>query len=197
MNLSVSNEGTKASTPADRKRLHWYLVIFGILLALFVSSRNVTAKADRYKARIVQEEGQEIARSVDNFFNEYGYLPVPEKEGASLDAGFVTDEGPGVQVLRILMGKDPDRNPRAVPFLKPHEGKDRKGGLIHEEGTGKVTGMFDPWGNPYHLVFDTDYNEEIVVNIMGKEEKVTGKHVLVFTAGKDRKLGTADDVRSW
>lgn len=200
MDPSVSNEGTKVPpSPANRKRrrILWYVVTFGILLVFYVSSRNISAKADRYRAMIVEVEGQEIATSVERFFNEYGYLPVPEKESSSLDAGFVTDEELGVEVLRILTGKDQDRNPKDVPFFRPHEGKDRKGGLIYEEGTGKIMGLFDAWGNPYQLVFDTDYSEDIVVSIMGKEETVPGQRVIAYSAGKDRKLGTADDFRSW
>ena len=200
--MSHSNDEESTKPPLSRAagsqwRIRWYLVIFGFFLAVYVLFRLPTHDQDAAKTARTETTARALAMSVESFFNEYGYLPVPEKEGSSLDLGFVTDEEPGVEVLRILMGKDQDRNPRGVPFLKPHEGKDRKGGLIHEESTGKVTGMFDPWGNPYQMVFDSDYNEEIVVNIMGKPETVKGQHVLVYSAGKDRKLGTADDVRSW
>jgi len=181
----------------SRRRIRWYLAGAGMIVASIVLFRLPTHDQDSRNTAHTKATGTALATSVESFLTESGYLPVPEKEGSSLDLGFVTDEGPGVQVLRILTGKDPERNPRGVPYLRTREGKDRKNGLIYEEGTGKVTGMFDPWGNPYQMVFDTDYNEEIVVNIMGKPETVKGQHVLVYSAGKDRKLGTADDVRSW
>jgi len=169
-----------------------------LLLAAFAYVLLAPTTDEDFRKRMVTEAmARSIATSVESFSIENGNLPVPKTVGSAPDAKFVTDATPGVEILEILMGKDLTGNPRAVSYLKMKERKDRKSGPIYDKRTGKLTALLDAWGNPYHLVLDTDYNEEITVNLMGKDEKIPGKRVLVYSAGKDGKLETADDIRSW
>jgi hypothetical protein len=61
--------------------------------------------------------------------------------------------------------------------------------------------LFDAWGQPYFIVFDDDYNDEIpnpiVPVIPGDAPIIRGVKSVVYSSGADRILGTRDDVRTW
>jgi hypothetical protein len=81
--------------------------------------------------------------------------------------------------------------------LSVREGKNRKNGLIHSQSGDSVEGLFDPWGNPYTVILDTDDDEFLRFKIAGKDVKLNGRRVSVFSPGADRKEGTDDDIRTW
>jgi hypothetical protein len=75
-------------------------------------------------------------------------------------------------------------------------------GLVYEAGTTtKVRGLYDPWGRPYKIMLDNDYDEELALTIGGTTKTLRGRRVAVWSSGADGKsddIKTAtDDVKNW
>jgi hypothetical protein len=135
-----------------------------------------------------------IESAVNNIYSEYGALP---------DVGdrVTTDSEKGVKFLTILLGVEGNiskpENPRAIKFLSVKEGANRKGGLIFDSKGRLPEGLFDPWGNPYTVILDTDYDEQLHFEIAGKPVLLKDRRVAVFSPGGDHRPGTSDDVKTW
>jgi hypothetical protein len=135
-----------------------------------------------------------IETAVNNIYSEYGRMP---------DVGerVTTDSASGVKLLIILLGLEGPSanpiNPRGIKFLSVKEGRNRKGGLIHALDGNLPEGLFDPYGNPYTVILDTDDDEQLHFEIAGRPVHLKGRRVAVFSPGADRKPGTGDDVTTW
>ena len=140
-----------------------------------------------------------IESAVNNFYTEYGSMPSDE----STDTEFVTDEAAGINLLKALLGIDKTLNPRGLKFLSAKEGKSNKNGLIYNSSSTDVTGMFDPWGGPFNVKMDLDYDEKVVVQPKGAgnlSANLNGRRVAVWSDGADGISASgkaADDVKTW
>jgi prepilin-type N-terminal cleavage/methylation domain-containing protein len=141
-----------------------------------------------------------IESAVNNFYTEYGSMPSDE----STDTEFVTDEAAGINLLKALLGIDKTLNPRGLKFLSAKEGKSNKNGLIYNSSSTDVTGMFDPWGGPFNVMMDLDYDEKLVgVQPKGAgnlSANLNGRRVAVWSDGADGISASgkaADDVKTW
>ena len=133
-----------------------------------------------------------LASAVENFYGEYNRLP---------DVGgrrVVTAYGGGLDLLRILLAleKRGGQNDRSVIFLQGKEAKDQRGGIDYGDGD-TVEGVYDAFGNPYTVILNADYEDELVFQWGGREVRLRGKQVAVWSVGKDGIEGTEDDARSW
>jgi prepilin-type N-terminal cleavage/methylation domain-containing protein len=140
-----------------------------------------------------------IESAVNNFYTEYGSMP-----SAGTGDTTVKTDGAGINLLKTLLGMDTVLNPRSIKFLSAKEGKANKNGLIYDASGNNITGMFDPWGGPYNVILDLDYDEKLV----GVKPKGTGsaaatlngRRVAVWSDGADGVSATgkaADDVKTW
>jgi prepilin-type N-terminal cleavage/methylation domain-containing protein len=140
-----------------------------------------------------------IESAVNNFYTEYGSMPSDE----STDTVFVTDEAAGIDLLKALLGMDKTLNPRGLKFLSAKEGKSNKNGLIYNSSSTDVSGMFDPWGGPFNVMMDLDYDEKVVVQPKGAgnlSANLNGRRVAVWSDGADGISASgkaADDVKTW
>ena len=131
-----------------------------------------------------------LESAVHNFYTEFGKLPVTEDR-------VKTDTPTGISFLTIILGLEKSENIRGIKFLSVKEGKNRKNGLIYPESGDAIEGLFDPWGNPYTVILDSDYDEFLRFKIGTKDIELKGRRVAVFSPGPDHKEGTGDDVRTW
>ena len=144
-----------------------------------------------------------LESAVNNFYTEYGSAPVD-----NITSDTTVETGPaGVTLLRVLLGAEATTgtvlNTRAVKFLSVKEGK-KKGtggsnGLIYSTA-GAPEGLYDPWGGPYKVRLDGDYDEKLTPNRTGfSDPQLNGRKVAVWSEGADfssgRKIG--DDVITW
>jgi prepilin-type N-terminal cleavage/methylation domain-containing protein len=140
-----------------------------------------------------------IESAVNNFYTEYGSMP-----SAGTGDTTVKTDGAGINLLKTLLGMDTVLNPRSIKFLSAKEGKANKNGLIYDASGNNITGMYDPWGGPYNVILDLDYDEKLV----GVKPKGTGsaaatlngRRVAVWSDGADGVSATgkaADDVKTW
>jgi prepilin-type N-terminal cleavage/methylation domain-containing protein len=140
-----------------------------------------------------------IESAVNNFYTEYGSMP----SDVSQDTEFVTDEAAGIDLLKALLGMDKTLNPRGLKFLSAKEGKSNKNGLIYNSSSTDITGMFDPWGGPFNVKMDLDYDEKVVVQPKGAgnlSANLNGRRVAVWSDGADGISASgkaADDVKTW
>ena len=171
------------------------LVVIAIIAVLAAAGFAAgTAAINRAKRLKALAAANAVESAVNEFYREYGRLP---------DVGemLTTDTGRGVELVVILMGKEPptDRmqNSKALNFLGGmREGKAKKDGLIFEGGGSTPTGLFDPWGNGYEVTLDADYDEEIT-DPLSSGTVLRGRRVLVWSKGADKKQGGTDDVKTW
>ncbi len=135
-----------------------------------------------------------IESAVNNVYSEYGKIP-------DARVRVTTDSAEGVKLLTILLGLEDksskQENPRDIKFLAVKEGWNRKGGMIFDAKGRFPEGLFDPYGNPYTVILDTDIDEQLEFDIAGKPFHLKGRRAAVFSPGRDGKLGTSDDVKTW
>lgn len=170
------------------------LLVVIAIIAVLAAAGFAAGNAAIQRARKVS--GQAIATSVDSavtsFYNDNGYLP---------DVGdrVETDAGNGVELLKILLGEEGGgsdvQNKKGIRYLTVKEGKSGRDGLIYNGNA--VRSLKDPWGNPFIVVMDTEYEDKLTFQLGGTSVTLNGKKVAVFSYGADKKGGTADDVKSF
>jgi prepilin-type N-terminal cleavage/methylation domain-containing protein len=175
------------------------LVVIAIIAVLagagFAAGNAAIQKAKRVTA---QASATALESAVNNFFTEYGSLPVETPSATALS----TDAGPGLALLKVLVGSTDSTsvklNPRSIKFLSVKEGKAKRNGMIYTT-TGVPDGLYDPWGGPYKVVLDHDYDDIVEAAVGGATSKLNGRKVAVWSEGADYKTDkkTADDVKTW
>ena len=150
-----------------------------------------------------------IESAVNAYYTEYGGLPTKQTED---EPAVNTTDKDAVDFLNVLLGyketAEPPLNTRAIKFLTVTDGKANKNGLMYEKGNmTTITGFFDPWGGPYFVMMDADYNDELKVQPAAASVAVTlrGRKVAVWSNGADcinggkgaNKGKIADDVKTW
>jgi hypothetical protein len=157
-----------------------------------MSFAGVNAAMKKAKRLEGETAANAIRSAVDAFYSEYNRLP--DVSGGQLR----TDSGEGVKLLRILLAEEKEDNTRQVTFLSAKEGRAKKGGLIYGSGSSAtVEGMYDPFGNPFTVVMNTEYNDALTFQMGSKSFTLRGQNVAVYSPGGDKELNTSDDIKSF
>ena len=178
------------------------IAIIAVLAAMgFAGAQAALNRAKKMKARKICVT---MDQAVLGFYDDYGHMP--GLGDANADRELVTDIDAGIQLVTILLGyeKDSDEmeNPKKVRFFEAPEGKSKRDGIQYGAGSGNtVEGLFDPWGEPYRVLLDGDYNEQLKNPFTGTGNSaiLRGKRVVTYTYGKNatNDNGSGDDVASW
>lgn len=145
----------------------------------------------------------QLEQAIDAFYDTYGALPVDSA------APFATNSTTGRELLAILMAKEPAagvlKNPRKIVFFKGRDAKSKNDGVYFE--TGVLEGLYDPWGSPFTVVLDSDYDQSITVaipkgNIPNASDDgiIRNRNAAIYSLGKDPKatlIPPKDLVRTW
>ncbi len=176
------------------------LLVVIAIIAVLASAGFAAGTAAMNKAKKVTgtAAAQSVVSAVNNFYTENSAMPVPAGN-ASTEGGtkYETTSVEGVKILNILTGQEDEINTRKVRYLEVKEAKGKKGGIVYSPSGKEVTGLYDPWGNPFFMVLDTNYEERLKVKPGKKEETLPGRRCAVYSAGQDKKLGTTDDIKTW
>jgi prepilin-type N-terminal cleavage/methylation domain-containing protein len=140
---------------------------------------------------------QQITMAVRAFELEYGRLPTVDGQ-----AEFSADNDKLMNVLRGTAdaGSQLEMNPRRVAFIEPKIAKGLKGGI------GSDGKFYDPWGTPYKILLDENYDNKIDnFYSSGAGFPTLNFKVIAASAGPDtafgdgnKDAGTAkDDILSW
>jgi len=132
------------------------LVVIAIIAVLAAASfGGALALKEKAKRTTAQAAAMSLVTAVNAFYSEYTTLP---------NVAASTDTNSPV-LLNILMAKEeagPDmQNDRKIRFLEMKQAKGDKGGIIYDGDD--VDSLADPWGQPYHVVLNTNYEDSITV----------------------------------
>lgn len=191
------------SNPFSRKgfTLIELLVVIAIIAVLAAAGFAVgPAMMNRAKKVSAQAGATSLATAVEQFYTEYSALPDPGSNDT--DAEYSTTEANGVTLLEILAGVDDgDQNPRKVRFLSAKEAKNGRDGIEYSSDGNSIEGMTDPWGQPFYIRLDYNYDERITVDPAGSapSSNLNGRRVAVYSLGVEKPAdATAKSlVRSW
>ena len=161
------------------------------------SLRDVADKAKKAKA---MNEVILLNNAIKMYELDYGKLPIKDSEKIQAkDLAVNTLSG---NLLSVLSGHNTDGlNPRKLAFYQGKEAKDMdskkpKGGVF---GTVDRLQLADPWGNPYFIVFDSNY-DGILKGLPGSRGKNIARNVVIWSTGGSEDFEKFDPdkwIRSW
>ncbi len=183
------------------------LVVIVIVMILAGLSFSVgSGMMQRARKTAAQQVTNNIATSVEQFYSEYNLLPDPvgSSDEDNTANPYETNETNGINLLEILSGLEDEQNERKLRFLNVKEaenGKERDG-IVFDSTGDNIVGLFDPWGEPYYVVLDYDYDDRlefIPSTAYNYEAKLNSKRVAVYSLGTDTPNGAKrqDLVKSW
>lgn len=167
------------------------LVVIAIIATLAATSFTI-GPAMINKARKVSAlaSATGITNAVEQFYSEYSALPDPAASPGSTDETIETNTAQGATLLNILSGIGGNsQNPRGIRFLTAKEAKNNRDGVVYAAGgagaASNIEQMFDPWGQPYFVRLDFDYDEQLTFVPRSGIPSVTlnQKRVAVYSLG--------------
>ena len=186
--------------PTSRKESKplWVMPATIMVIPLLIAAATVTAcNANNHRPHGKSPSlasAHALESAINNFYTEYGDLPYVGNQ-------VTTDTPDGLRLLNVLLGLERDvakhKNTRNIKFLSVKIGKDKRNGLIYTSSGTSVEGLYDLWGNPYAVVLDADFDEHLQFNYGAKPVELKGRHVAIYSPGKDKKAGTSDDIKTW
>ena len=186
------------------------LVVIAIIIILagllFAGLRGAQEQARRTQAK---NDLTQIVTAVNAYYTEYGKYPlVPAADTIYGPAGSLND-GLFYTLRAVAFGANAGdvANPRKIVFISPPYVKDPanpRAGIGTPTGTGPGQ-FFDPWGTPYRVEIDGNYDNQITTNPYtantGAGPAPLTISVIAWSLGKDAIQGTnfnaSDDVISW
>ena len=183
------------------------IVIIAVLMGLaFPVFQGVQNQAKRTQTR---NDLTQIVTAVNAYYTEYGRYPLTPTNPADTTYGTIpTNE----QLFNELRSVTAMQNPRGIVFLSPPDVKDVNNPRAGISSAPATAGQyFDPWGKPYLIRIDTDYDNQVnnpyAQNAGGAPLLRSG--VIAWSFGKDAVSQSAstpadkntgankDDVISW
>jgi hypothetical protein len=144
--------------------------------------------------------GQVIA-ALKAFYSEYWKWPPVNQNG------LIDSPENQARLFQILQGKDSTANPRKIVFHEAPTAR-KQGSWGHRKlvaGLSPEGVLLDPWGNPYRIAFDADYDAQITSPYQDQQADPIRLGVIVWSPGKDgvqspwlrHSERRADDIVSW
>lgn len=224
MNLSLR---TRVSAAAfTLVELLTVIAIIAILMGLLFPAIGVIKEQAR-KVQAKTDVGNIVA-AVKQYYTEYGKYPVLSAAGGAgagdesvgdPEQGATGENNNLFNTLRAIpegLNADHRYNPRRVVFFEGRGAADivapRAGFSDRSQDQAKKGVFYDPWGKPYFVVVDSDYDNIIRLDNFYSDFSTTNAPrvgVGAFAMGKDQKLGNngdkiykngsnnSDDVISW
>lgn len=147
------------------------LVVIGIialLAAILLPAINTVMK--KYEIAQAQSDMANIITAINNYRNEYNRMPVPyawlsattgqHTDFTFMGMGFTTGTEQ-YYLMNILRGIDKANNPRGIVFLEIPES------AIGTDSSGNRGYYVDPWGAPYAVVMDLDFDGRVFFSFNG------------------------------
>ena len=173
------------------------LVVISIVVVLAaLSFAAVNGAMTKTKTTRGKSYATNLASAVEAFYSTENFLPDIGNGPVS------TDSAEGVRLLRVLLAQEANTgdvmNSRRTIYLDVKESTGRTDGIFYgTTGGDTVQGMFDPFGNPYFVVLNTEYDRSLQFSMGGQQYILRGENVAVYSAGADRIEGTKDDITTF
>ncbi len=169
-------------------------IVGGVVIAVLVAGQLAVKRSPTGGKS--QQTAAAVELAISNFYSDYGKVP-------DVGAKVQTDSEAGVHLLTILLGQEMSdgagkvQNPRATKYLNVRETHAKSRCLLYDPSGESVVGLYDFWGNPFIVELDVDNQGYVRPQLGSGTVELKGKRVAVYSAGRDRKLDTADDVKTW
>ena len=184
------------------------IVIIAVLMGLaFPVFQGVQNQARKTQAR---NDLMQIVTAVNAYYAEYGKYPLTPTTPADTTYGATTTNE---QLFNELRSVTAIQNPRGIVFLSPPDVKDANNPRAGISSAPAPAGQyFDPWGKPYMIRIDTDYDNQVSnpYSQNAGSAPLLRSGVIAWSFGKDalsqstsatpsdKNTGTnKDDVISW
>ena len=133
------------------------IVIITVLMGLaFPVFQGVLNQAKRTQAK---SDLMQIVTAVNAYFAEYGKYPRTPTVPGDITYGAATANDQLFNELRSVAATE---NPRGIVFLSPPDAKDVNNPRAGISSAPATAGQyFDPWGKPYLIRIDTDYDNQV------------------------------------
>lgn len=135
-----------------------------------------------------------LVEAAQRYHREYGSWPGALRSPlADIRFGRAIPNAEVLNVLRALEGPgnvNHAGNEQQIIFLEVEPYREGWSGL-NAEGS-----FLDPWGTPYQMVFDSNFDNvcEVEQSIYGR---LIGQGLAIWSCGPDRQSDTADDLLAW
>jgi type II secretory pathway pseudopilin PulG len=128
-------------------------VLTGLAFPVFQGVQN-QAKRTQARSDLIQ-----IVTAANAYYTEYGkYPPTPTTPADTTYGATPTNE----QLFNELRSVTAMQNPRRIVFLSPPDVKDTNNPRAGISSAPAPAGQyFDPWGKPYMIRIDTDYDNQL------------------------------------
>jgi prepilin-type N-terminal cleavage/methylation domain-containing protein len=177
----MSTSTTKKTTRPQAFTLIELLVVISIIAILAsLAFPAVNGAMDSAKKTTAKNAAVQIANAVVAYETEYGRLPT--NSGTTV----------GSTLMNALTAATTNNNSRAIVFLEAQAWKKGKG------GTNANGDYQDPWGGPYQILLDDNYDNRMTNSFpklsgSGTESLTLMKKVAIWNTNTSTKLL----VRSW
>ncbi|MFT6177866.1 MAG: hypothetical protein ACJAQT_000266 [Akkermansiaceae bacterium] len=170
------------------------------------SKREVTRstrKLQTERANIASAETAltQLVFACEDYYEAYQQLPlgsISDTDSSHTTITPLSSEEPGSFLMAALLGMKSakDENYKLISFFTFKVAKDKKDGLSRFVNGAE---LFDPWGNPYHLFLNYDYDNELRLPL--DKQLYFDTKVLAWSPGPDGQSGTPetnkDNITSW
>lgn len=179
-------------------------ILMGLAFPVFQGVQNQTRKTQ------AKNDLMQIVTAINAYYTEYGKYPLTPPTPADKTYGATATNEQLFNELRFVAATD---NPRGIVFLSPPDAKDVNSPRAGISSAPASSGQyFDPWGKPYLIRIDTDYDNQVSNPYSQNAGSVPllrsgviawsfGKDALsqsTSTTPADKNAGTnKDDVISW
>lgn len=176
------------------------LVILGILAAIAIPGAK--AILNRTKVSQASNDALQLKNAIASYYTEYRRYPTRETGPEDASRPLLTEE----PLMDILLASEAEAAPgglntrRHVSLshrnAKPMgDGRYRSGIRLNEDGGGSY---WDPWGNPYRVVLDLDYDSRVPAPGFVQGVSYLPTSVIIWSPGKDENDEEAkDNVTTW
>ena len=166
---------------------------------LFPAFRGAQDQAKKVQAK---NDLAQVVTAVNAFYTEYGQYP--GSAGGAADVTFGSTGTANNTLFDELRGTGGTVNTRQIVFITLPEVKDPANPRSGIGTTTRQGEFFDPWGTPYSIIIDGNYDNQITNPYGGGANAGSAQlrqGVIAWSLGKnktqDRDVKTGDDVLSW
>ncbi|MFK7909850.1 MAG: prepilin-type N-terminal cleavage/methylation domain-containing protein [Akkermansiaceae bacterium] len=136
------------------------LLVVIAIIAILAALGTPAILAQLKKAKIAKSQGvcQAFEVAVNNFESEYNFLPY---SGSAPNAD--TEIRSNTDIMSVLAGLEDEVNFKKIKFFELGEPKGSSE-ASYKDGmhvSGNSAKLYDPWGEPYYLELDYDYDGQI------------------------------------
>ncbi len=145
----------------------------------------------------------QLTTACEDYYEEYQQLPlgsITNSDSAQITTTPSTSPQVGSPFMAALLGlkSAEEENYKLTSFFYCKMAKEQKDGLHRIENAAE---LFDPWGNPYHLVLNYDYDQELREPLAIGNDILYDRKVLIWSTGPDGKSGSdetnEDNIYNW